>query len=129
MSNYPPGVTGRELAIAGPDNEWEEEFECTNEQMEYVMIPPFVHKFCSEMGKKKWRTEGQEDLEKNWYHYASTIDAMFNMSSMTTEVQIVPCGFVGDVTKYSYNGDIWWECPQCGKDYESIREDYNGYDY
>ena len=27
MSNYPPGVTGRELQIAGPD--WEDEIEVT----------------------------------------------------------------------------------------------------
>ena len=26
--NYPPGVTGNEYEIAGPDKEWEEEFYC-----------------------------------------------------------------------------------------------------
>jgi len=26
--NYPPGVTGREYAILGADEEWEEEVEC-----------------------------------------------------------------------------------------------------
>lgn len=28
LSNYPPGVTGREYAISGATNEWEEEREC-----------------------------------------------------------------------------------------------------
>ena len=26
--NYPPGVTGNEYAIAGPDREWEDELYC-----------------------------------------------------------------------------------------------------
>lgn len=127
MSNYPPGVSGNEIQIAGPDNEWEEEFECTNEQMEYVMIPPFVHNFCSELGKKKLRIEGQEDLQKNWYHYASMIDAMFNLSDMTTEVQVSSCGYIGNVIKHSYNSEIWWECPKCGKAYEDEYDNYRDY--
>lgn len=28
MSNYPPGVTGREYAISGPTDEWEADLEC-----------------------------------------------------------------------------------------------------
>ena len=28
LSNYPPGVTGNEYEIAGPDNEWEENYYC-----------------------------------------------------------------------------------------------------
>jgi hypothetical protein len=27
-SNYPPGVTGNEYEISGPDCEWEEQREC-----------------------------------------------------------------------------------------------------
>lgn len=30
-SGYPPGVTGNEYEIAGPDKEWEEERTCSNE--------------------------------------------------------------------------------------------------
>lgn len=34
MSNYPPGVTGNEYEIAGPDAEWEEtkEVACDNDE-------------------------------------------------------------------------------------------------
>lgn len=124
MSNYPPGVTGRELEISGPDNEWEEHFECSNEKMEYVMITPYAHKFCSEMGKKIHRTLGQEELQKNWYHYASTINALFNMADLTSEIQIAECGYVGLVTKQSYRGEIWWNCPKCGESYEDEVDDY-----
>lgn len=36
MSNYPPGVTGLELQIAGPDAEWDEDMdvECANDECE-----------------------------------------------------------------------------------------------
>ena len=37
MSNYPPGVTGNEYEISGPDKEWEEEdWECTNQTRKFV---------------------------------------------------------------------------------------------
>lgn len=34
LSNYPPGVTGREYEIAGPDSEWTEvrEVSCSNDE-------------------------------------------------------------------------------------------------
>ena len=34
--NYPPGVTGNEYEIAGPDSEWEEELYC--EKCEVVTL-------------------------------------------------------------------------------------------
>ena len=37
MSNYPPGVTGREFAIAGPDWEGEEQRTCENTDVEVVI--------------------------------------------------------------------------------------------
>lgn len=117
MSNYPPGVSGNEYEIAGPDHEWEEEFECTNEKFEYIMIAPFSHKFCSDMGKKIHRTTGQEDLNNNTYYYASMINQMFNSPSITKEIQYKKCEFVGEVSKQSYRKEIWWSCPYCGKDY------------
>ena len=36
MSNYPPGVTGNEYEIAGPD--WEEEIECPKCEKETVRL-------------------------------------------------------------------------------------------
>lgn len=128
MSNYPDGVSGLEYEIAGPDNEWEEEFECTNE-FEYIMISPYAFKFCSEFGKKIYKTTGQEEINKNPYFYASTINALFNYSGLTKEVQIGKCNFVGEILKESYRGQISWSCPYCGKDYEDTIERYSGDDY
>lgn len=35
MSNYPPGVTGREFAIAGPDWDGEVDAVCPNDQCNF----------------------------------------------------------------------------------------------
>ena len=128
MSNYPPGVTGNEYEIAGPDREWSEEFECSNEEFEYVMITPYAYEFCSELGNKIYSIKGKEDLQTNLYKYISMINSMFNMSDITTETQVKKCGFVGEVDKQSYGGQIWWECPQCGKEYEEEVERELPYD-
>jgi hypothetical protein len=124
MSNYPPGVTGNEFEISGPDREWEEEFQCENDEFEYVMISPETFEFMSELGNRKYRTDTFELVKKNVYHYVSMIDAMFNSSSITTQVQVAKCGFVGDVLKQSYRDETWWECPHCGKHYEERITDY-----
>jgi hypothetical protein len=44
FSNYPPGVTGNELEIAGPDSEKEatQEVECRNDDCELCDIPQEV---------------------------------------------------------------------------------------
>jgi hypothetical protein len=44
MSNYPPGVTGNEYAIAGPDSDWEEKMDvkCENDECEKVDEPQEV---------------------------------------------------------------------------------------
>lgn len=129
MSNYPPGVSGNEFEISGADNEWEEEFQCDNDDFEYVMISPYAWKYLSETGKLIHTIKGQEEINTNWYHRFSMINAMINYADMTTEIQHGKCGFVGDVLKQSYRGEIWWDCPQCGKRYEEDNEqDYYGYE-
>lgn len=127
MSNYPPGVTGNEYEIAGPDSEFEEEFECWNERFEYVRIAPHVHKFCSDLGKKINRTPGVEELKNNYYRNFSLINVMFNMPSISPEIVVEECDFNGVVLKESFRGKTYWSCPKCGKDYEEdieIERDY-----
>ena len=125
MSNYPPGVSGLEYEIAGPDDEWEDEdFQCTNDEFEYVMISPYAFNYASQLAKKFMRTDSLEDAKENLYKYLSHLNACINLSSMTTEVQYTKCGYVGAVLKQSYRDDIWWDCPQCGKTYEEKVEKY-----
>ncbi len=38
LSNYPPGVTGNEYEISGPEREWEEEAICPLCEIEAVML-------------------------------------------------------------------------------------------
>lgn len=48
--DYPPGVTGREYQISGPDEEWEEERECAE-----CGSDPSVH-FCQAYNGTVWTT-------------------------------------------------------------------------
>jgi hypothetical protein len=124
MSNYPPGVSGLEYEIAGPDNEWEEEFECDNSNLRYVRITEDTFNYCSELGRKINTTSGQQSLKEGFYAYASRINAMFNMPQINPEVIVTECTYVGTVLKESYRGNVYWECPSCGKTYEeSIERD------
>jgi predicted RNA-binding Zn-ribbon protein involved in translation (DUF1610 family) len=128
MSNYPPGVSGLEYEIAGPDNEWEEEFECENTNLRYVRISEHAFKYCSNIGKKIHKSEGIQYLKENFYNHASTINVMFNMPDISPEVIVTECDYVGIVLKESYRGKVYWECPSCGKPYEKdIEQDRDDY--
>lgn len=124
MSNYPPGVSGNEYEIAGPDNEWEEEFECSNEKFEYVRISPHSFKWASDLGKKIHTTSGKQEVMDNLYHYLSILNVCFSLSEMSSDVVTEKCNFSGVVLKQSYRSLVWWSCPVCAKEYEEELEDY-----
>lgn len=126
MSNYPPGVTGNEFEIAGPDHEWEEEFQCSNDEFEYVMISPEAYKYASGLALKMHRTNEMLFVKENLYKFLRNLNMHFNLTSITTETQYAKCGYVGEVIKYSYRDNIWWDCPQCGKHYEESISNYYG---
>lgn len=126
MSNYPPGVTGNEYEIAGPDHEWEEEFQCSNDEFEYVMVSPEAYRYASGLALKMHRTNEIEFVKENLYKFLSELNVHFNLASITTETKHEKCGYVGEVWKQSYRHEVWWDCPQCGKRYESTIDDYYG---
>lgn len=64
-SNYPPGVTGREYEIAGPDSEWPDDGECSNCDFEGTVLMTYF-RFeawfdCPKCGKRNDRT-----LDVDW---------------------------------------------------------------
>lgn len=62
MSNYPPGVSGREFAIAGPDREFEEERECRCGYVGEALIQSY--------GLEQWWTCpecGEDHIEEDEY--------------------------------------------------------------
>jgi len=126
MSNYPPGVTGNEYEIAGPDAEFEEEFECWNENFSYVRISEYAFNYCSEFGKKVNRTEEIEKAKDGIYRHLAHLNSLFNMPEIAPEVIVEKCDFDGVVLKESFRGTTYWSCPKCGKSYESqIERDYD----
>ena len=81
LSNYPPGVTGNEYQIAGPDSEWEETHYCEKCEKDTVFSRESFQKqrsgICSECGSDidlghaddyiDWDSvrEEKEDLERH----------------------------------------------------------------
>ena len=127
MSNYPPGVTGNEYEIAGPDKEWEDEhWECTNQKYEVAIVPQSLVRSCKKFSDGVYQTEEIEERKRNITHYMHSI--RFNLQSNEIVEQTMPCGYIGDVIKQMYNGMIFWTCPRCNKDYEITEYDYYGYD-
>jgi predicted RNA-binding Zn-ribbon protein involved in translation (DUF1610 family) len=124
MSNYPPGVSGLEYEIAGPDNEWEDEFECENLSLKYIRIPEHVFEYCSSVGKRVYRTSEIAESKENIYQILARLNVMFNSPEIGREVITEECGFIGTVLKESYKNQIWWTCPNCGKGYEETIERY-----
>ena len=114
--NYPPGVTGREYAIAGPD--WEEEFwrVCGNKNATVRTI--------SEYGKRL--------LEQAVAHLKMSVYDP-NKASMMLQMAIgdiqeadlaEECPFEGEVIVQAFEGVLSWECPVCREQHEDdLRDD------
>ena len=125
MSNYPPGVSGNEYEIAGPDNEWEDDdFACSNDEFEYVMISPATFEYISEMSRLYYMENHLAQIRDNLRHRLSLLSAYIDSSNITTEVQYGKCGYAGTVLKESYRDQVWWNCPHCGKRYEETLNYY-----
>lgn len=117
MDNYPPGVTGNEYEIAGPDHEWyDEDWVCTNE-IKYILIPEeivekiqfFFGAFQDDTRLKFIESYLKERLAQMYYMIS-------NYTSDSPEFVIKECKNQG-AEKESYRGEEFWECYECGKRY------------
>jgi hypothetical protein len=126
MSNYPPGVTGNEYEIAGPDREWEEEdWECTNQTRKFVKVHPNLVDQLRKLVNTHYNVNRFNEEKENFYSLVTSVS--FYLLNYETDIHIEPCGYVGDIAKQSYQGKSFWTCPQCNQDYEKYEDD--GYDY
>jgi len=71
MSNYPPGVTGYEYEIAGPDNEVEESRycgsdDCVDEDGEPTLQEGISQEHGGEACWTCYTCEEQQDIELEW---------------------------------------------------------------
>jgi len=108
MNNYPPGVTGRELAIAGPDWEGLVERECQIEDTTLTVVPAkILEALTYAIGPNSASTsEGIARLIKDLKHDTFTVEGI--------------CPFEGEVEIWTYQRMAHWTCPLC--DYEHTED-------
>ena len=70
LSNYPPGVTGNEYEIAGPDDEWESEHYCEKcEKTTTFRCESFRKQrsgICSECESELDLGHADDDIDWDW---------------------------------------------------------------
>jgi hypothetical protein len=103
MSNYPLGVTGNELEIAGPD--WEAEVERTCTQTDVTL-----HVITS---------EGIADITLYQRIDPDNVITPEQILARCVEVEVPECpGIEMEVDAWGYGCITHWACPVCGHDYE-----------
>ena len=113
MSNYPPGVTGRELEIAGPDWEGELERECSQRDIELeIMQPDDINALKTIASVKGAQGAGKARDADVIQH------RMRRFFSRMITVTLPVCPFAGEVEAWMYQGVTHWTCPVCGHEYE-----------
>lgn len=112
MSNYPPGVTGNEWQIAGPD-EREMSVECSSEG--------FTVRTTSMYAENQIKA-AIEDINSG----LRMLTAVSRLRQALGDIEVIDietqCPFVGDVTVFRTDGPWTWECPLCRETHE-IEED------
>lgn len=101
LSNYPPGVTGNEIQIAGPSWEGEITRTCTAEDVEVEILG----------------TDALALLAENRAGRTTTMVVDFVRSAYSA--YLPECPFIdGEVYAWAYDGVLSWTCPVCGGEYE-----------
>ena len=99
MSNYPPGVTGLEFEIAGPDWDGEMDVECGAWADLWVVSNDLARGLKDAVGSKD--------------------QALVNAAISWADTEPVPvqtqgtCPFAGEVVAWTYAGELFWNCPVC----------------
>lgn len=126
MSNYPPGVTGREYEISGPTYEETEERDCPNQQCMYVPV---------DLVRAHVATAVQRLVEVSLFAKPLTSEhtmkevrkALADLNELVIalpgEEAEFPCEFSGDVDVTGYGDQKWWTCPRCGAEHTEDVED------
>lgn len=114
LSNYPPGVTGGELQIAGPDVEMEMYRTCGARWVTTVprrivdMMLDNVTVHFDQMTLNDFVSEVRDlrrlmdEAEDEWY-----------------------CRYEGEVLVTLYRDREWWYCPACGAEHENNYSEQN----
>jgi len=123
MSNYPPGVTGNEYEIAGPDAEWYDDSWICKNQIQEVQLPLDVFKKIEYFLSSYTDEVRYEIISKNLAsHLARLRNEIINATKGEPTIISYTCNNIG-AEKQSYRGEIWWQCDQCGEEYQDWIDD------
>ena len=123
MSNYPPGVTGREYAIAGPDREWDDEAECENDGVTFTVLAKDDDKALDTilaLAEKASETTDHSEVA-SLLRNVGLLARQIKRGLFVAEDAV--CPFVGEVTWASYGSEAWWDCPLCGDQHTETRDE------
>ena len=116
MSNLPPGVTGNELEIAGPDWEGEIHRSCDNTDASVITVhPDLVSRI------ETYKTAQRDDIRQR---AEVSIMNIIRWYSPINYEEIGDCPWEGDVSAWAYGGVLHWTCPICRYDHEEIENEY-----
>ena len=114
MSNYPPGVTGRELEIAGPSWEGHVDRACDEPDVQIRMVTAEVASLI-----EKWlnvRGADSEPMAKE-----RMLRALMQAQD-PWEITMENCPFESEVEAWAHRGMLHWTCPLCGTEHEEDDE-------
>jgi len=126
-SNYPPGVTGREYAIAGAEAEIDQEVVCKSKDIEIHNLPSYgIDKLMTARATLVKLTtfhfppdEQAPDTQEERRQIAVEVYRLLEeVGRSLSEGATVNCPFEGLVTVSWYGGIGTWTCPCCGAEYE-----------
>jgi hypothetical protein len=110
MSNYPPGVTGHEPAIAGYP-ERTETVECHRSDAAALYRHEVIDLIDGHLQRGRERM-ARGRFEANIDHLQQLRDALDDLSDAEAE-----CEWEGEVEGWVDGYDFEWTCPQCGSEH------------
>lgn len=119
-SNYPPGVTGNERPIAGPQAELGKDVTCATEDATIYVLPraAYTHELGMVQG---WILNAATALPDE-AAISRLAEYMDRLANSLTRTDVAVCPFVGkvDVEQSWAHGVMTetWTCPLCGQDHE-----------
>lgn len=116
MSNYPPGVTGNEFEIAGPDREVTETRECEAQDQHFHVLTRDGRNALAELGGIV------AEVHDSGTVHPTTFDAILSVTRRVerevVSVEEADCPFVGEVDVAYFRSSCWWTCPVCGSEHQ-----------
>lgn len=121
MSNYPPGVTGREYAIAGPDWEGTIEKECQADGTSFLVLGKVEADDFERIAVQLDMLHRRLYCEPGDHVALEELEMLRryvqNVKRGIYEAQDEVCPFAGEVDAETYQGALSWTCPLCGTEH------------